>query len=231
MEPRCEACDGGEEQLERAAYGYGILFFLVAAVGAFFIYKIVKRFQEERANRLWTLASRRMDSLKMERIRFRHRRQLYQIKPQLDLIANRLRSSSATSGFTEVDADDGGSVPSSRAPVAVSIAEGGSITFDAKMLFDQVDKNNDGVLTYDELNTILQLDPVQLQEFVRRMNNLGGERSQKTVSRAVFCKHFVKVLATTTHFRPTAEEAAVLFDEIAEEHGTNRFGDIELEKL
>jgi hypothetical protein len=63
-------------------------------------------------------------------------------------------------------------------------------------LLFELDTSRDGILSYTELNQILELDPVQLTEFVRRMNEQGRvSPNSSTVSRRTFVRHFVNVLA------------------------------------
>jgi hypothetical protein len=86
-----------------------------------------------------------------------------------------------------------------------------------------------GFLIFTEVAS--RLDRVQLIEFVRRMNNLEGvSPSCSVVSRRIFLRHFVNVLAESCNFRPTEDEAEDLFDEIAKQ-GTNKYGHVEPDKF
>jgi len=119
------------------------------------------------------------------------------IRPQLELLARRLRS---------------------RTVLSIGGPHGSSLEFDARELFDHIDTDGDGEVTYKELNRLLQLPHVELRDFARRMNQRALKpHDQKFVSRSVFCRHFVAVLLKQRNLRPTADEAAALWDEMAEE--------------
>lgn len=201
-----------------------------------FIYilvRVIKRYNKDRYDHLVELASRRMDSMRAQSIRGKRQKELQRIKPQLDLIAGRLRvlaneqdqPESVGSGHTN------SSFGGKKLKESVQVRTDGTITFDASLLFDELDTNSDGILSYTELNRILELDPVQLTEFVRRMNEREEMSfNSSVVSRRTFLRHFVNVLAESSNFRPTKEEAAQLFDEIAKQ-GTNRYGAVEPDKF
>ena len=75
---------------------------------------------------------------------------------------------------------------------AIQFTDQGQVSFDAAKLFDSIDTNGDGVLSYSELNVILQLDPLELNDFVRRMNALGSgtETDQHRVTKGCVCGVF-----------------------------------------
>lgn len=182
------------------------------------------------------LASRRVNSMRAKSIRGKRQEQLKKIKPQLDLIAGRLKAlanehdqleSKGSAGEVEVS----NSIVRKSPKESVRVHSDGAITFDASLLFDELDTSRDGILSYTELNQILELDTVQLTEFVHRMNEREGlSPNCRVVSRRTFVRHFVNVLAESSHFRPSKEEAEDLFNEIAEQ-GTNRYGAVEPEKF
>jgi len=87
--------------------------------------------------------------------------------------------------------------------------------FNVEALFEQLDMDCDNVLSYDELNVILQLSDKQIKYFVQMMNrkaevNLANE----TVCKSVFVDHFYDCLSNATCIDPTAQEAAQIFDRL-----------------
>jgi hypothetical protein len=77
--------------------------------------------------------------------------------------------------------------------------------------------NKNGYLSNDELSEILQLNPMQLQEVVKRMNELDrlqndhavAVENETAVSRACFVHHFLGVLQETQHFGQRRDEGLV----------------------
>jgi len=89
------------------------------------------------------------------------------------------------------------------------------IYFNASVLFDSLDTDGNGVLDFDELMPILELTPVQVKEFIRRLNELAQDGSDpNTVERQCFTRYFLRVLQETSHFGPTEQEVDDLFDEL-----------------
>lgn len=220
----CHSCTQGTPVLERATYGY----FVIAVVCAFafivLVWRVVHRRQQKRIYNLFRSLEDRVEGVRTERALRRQRKQMLQIQPQLEILARRLQSSSILmTSSTEVKDNDDGNIDTSNNTV---------VTFDARELFDYIDTNHDGLLSYDELNTLLQLDTMELRDFVRRMNERGAsQRQEKCVSRSVFLRHFVAVLAETKQLRPTPEEAGAVFDDMVKEFGTNRRKELELHHL
>jgi Ca2+-binding EF-hand superfamily protein len=221
---------------------------------AYILYRVVMRYNKDRYAHFMELANRRINSMRVESLGLsqaynnygpgKRQEQLKRIKPQLDLIAGRLRvvalaknqdklSSTGSNSNTDTTSTNHSTSSSSskKNRESVRVQSEGAITFDAKRVFDELDADGNGNLSYTELNAILELNGVQLTEFVRRMNDLGCVSANCTVvSRRVFCRHFVNVLAETSNFGPTKEEAQQLFDEIAKQ-GTNKYGDVEPAKF
>jgi len=197
---RCRACDSGATQLSRAAYGYVIIAFLILGALGYVGYRIFKSKREEDVEHFRRLVKRRVDNVWLEKAVRQQQKDLEAIRPQLELLARRLGSRTVLSNGSS----SGGS---------------SSLEFDARELFDHIDTNGDGELTYHELNSqLLHLQTVELRDFVRRMNERAHKpHDQKTVSRSVFCRHFVAVLLKQRNLRPTPQEAAALFDEMAQE--------------
>jgi hypothetical protein len=239
----CAQCEEEAPRLELGLWGYYALTFLLFFAVLYILVKMVKRHNKDRVDHYLELASRRMNSIRAEMDRGKKQEQLKRIKPQLDLIAGRLKVAANQQDHLEskgsmeesmASSDSGnirGSRGSKRPEESVQLHTDGAITFDAKLLFDALDTSRDGILSYTELNVILGLDHVELIEFVRRMNNLEGVSPNcSVVSRRIFLRHFVNVLAESSNFRPTEEEAEDLFDEIAKQ-GTNKYGHVEPDKF
>jgi Ca2+-binding EF-hand superfamily protein len=208
---------------------------------AYILYRVVMRYNKDRYAHFMELANRRINSMRVESLGLsqaynnygpgKRQEQLKRIKPQLDLIAGRLRVVANQDKLDCTGSNDTNHSTSSKKNEPVRVHPDGPITFDAKRLFDELDADGDGNLSYTELNAILELNGLQLTEFVRRMNDLGCVSANcGVVSRRVFLRHFVNVLAETSNFGPTKEEAQQLFDEIAKQ-GTNKHGDIEPAKF
>jgi Ca2+-binding EF-hand superfamily protein len=235
---QCSECPEEALAFERAGWGYAVVFFMFFFPLVYIFVRAIKRYNKDRLAHFMELASRRMDSMRAKSIRGKRQEQLKNIKPQLDLIAGRLKALANEQDQLERkgsgDASEASNiiVSSKRLKESVQVHTDGTVTFDASLLFDELDTSRDGVLSYTELNQILELDPVQLTEFVRRMNERerASSNSSSTVSRRTFVRHFVNVLAESSNFRPSKEEAEDLFDEIAEQ-GTNRYGAVEPEKF
>jgi Ca2+-binding EF-hand superfamily protein len=217
--------------IERADYGYSVVGIMFLLTLVYICVRTIKRYNKERLAHFMELASRRMDSIRAKSIRGKRQEQLKNIKPQLDLIAGRLKALKLKHQ-ERGDVESSNSILRKNAKESVQVHTDGAITFDASLLFDELDTSRDGVLSYTELNQILELDPVQLTEFIRRMNERERVSSSdsSTVSRRTFLRHFVNVLAESSNFRPSKEEAEYLFDEIAKQ-GTNRNGSVEPEKF
>lgn len=176
--------------------------------------------------RVQELSSRSMDTARTIVRRKQRQQALERLKPKLFSIQQRLEAS--LRGKVAGEQSDGsvisgtsssiGTSPSQEAnsnSEAISIHESGKIKYNARQLFDILDVNRDGKLSYQELQLVLGLKEEQLTEFVRRMNQLDDGKSQTEVSRACFAKHFLKVLEETTYFGPTPEEVEDLWKELA----------------
>jgi ABC-type multidrug transport system fused ATPase/permease subunit len=116
------------------------------------------------------------------------------------------------------------------------INKDGDIIFHASKFFDILDKNNDGMLSYEEINAILCLEESQLQAFIASMRGLEQQQQQQhdnpdKVSRSTFQKYFLDALANASQLQPTEEEAGEIFDVIAEEVGATPSGEIESQQL
>jgi hypothetical protein len=231
----CAQCEEEALSLERDNYGYAVLSIMLFFPLLYILVRVIKRYQKDRYAHFLELASRRMDSMRAESHRGKKHERLKRIKPQLEIIAGRLRAKQQEQDFLESKGSGEGDtsnsieiVNSKRPKESVHVDTDGAVTFDAKQLFDDLDTApTDGTLSYTELNAILELDHLQLIEFVRRMNKLEGVSPNcSVVSRRTFLRHFVDVLAESSNFKPNKAEAERLFDEIAKQ-GTNKYGAVE----
>jgi len=112
-------------------------------------------------------------------------------------------------------------------------SKSGDIVFDANKFFDVLDINNDGVLSFAEINEILCLSDEQLKAFIATMNERTGATSgqQGEVSRVTFVRGFLDALAGATQLEPSVSETEDLFGRIAEEVGTTESGGIQYRQL
>ena len=162
--------------------------------------------------------------------------QIERIKPKLHILSSRLRSSigAGTSPGSVVlsllyDSDDQESIH-----VANNLQEDAIVDFlsDPARLFDKLDANRDEILSYSELNALLQLDKDQLQAFVAAMNEASGVPDDTpVVFKDVFCGHFLNVLEKAACVSPTSNDARLLFREVADKNGVNEYGEIAYEDL
>jgi hypothetical protein len=85
-----------------------------------------------------------------------------------------------------------------------------------RALFNALDDDDSGTLSYNEFNTLLGMNQVQLQQFIGGMNSRAGlDYDTKVLTRAVFVKNFLPVLEECSHFAPDEEDAIALFEEMA----------------
>jgi hypothetical protein len=90
------------------------------------------------------------------------------------------------------------------------------IEFDARHVFDVLDADDSGDVSFEELNRILGFNQLELSEFVRRMNELGGASKElESVTRPVFVKYFLQVLKDTANLTVSFEEAKEVFIEMS----------------
>lgn len=92
-----------------------------------------------------------------------------------------------------------------------------------RALFNALDDDDSGTLSYNEFNTLLGMNQVQLQQFIGGMNSRAGlDYDTKALTRAVFVKNFLPVLEECSHFAPDEEDAEFLFDEMAKYERENK---------
>ena len=160
-----------------------------------------KRYNAKLLKRVTELQERGYYSLR-EAISYRKRQdKLKALRPKLKVLEKRLQSrTTVAENALSVEGADG------------------SVRFNADKLFDLLDEDGNGELSYEELNQILKLSAVSLVQFTRRMNHAAGESPDaQAVTRSVFIRFFLEALETAQNFEPTPEEAGELYDEIAQQ--------------
>ena len=75
-----------------------------------------------------------------------------------------MRGSRVFSGNFPPIEDEGKSLSSKVYPEGRSVISMNSLVFDAELVFTQLDVNNDGVLSYEELNSILKLNEIKVRK-------------------------------------------------------------------
>jgi len=94
-----------------------------------------------------------------------------------------------------------------------------------RALFNALDDDDTGTLSYNQFNSLLGMNQVQLQQFIGGMNSRAGlDYDTKVLTRAVFVKNFLPVLEECSHFAPDEEDAMQLFDDMAKYEKENKVG-------
>jgi ABC-type multidrug transport system ATPase subunit/Ca2+-binding EF-hand superfamily protein len=225
----CERCPEGSVELWRDEFGIVLFVIFCVLVGSYlgtiFFHRRVQKFKAQ----LERLSGRILNGSDLERRAKEQTERSARIRPKLEILQQRL----------EIHNLDKGSSKERNMPILsesigpINITEQGEVSFDAGELFDAIDVDRDGALSYKELNTILQFDSLELNDFVQRMNALGSEDNSGIdhVTKTTFMNNFLDVLEETSNFRLTPEEAGVRWDEIFDIEGANSKGEIQLDKL
>jgi len=191
----------------------------------------------KRKLKLDSIRSRREDKRSSKTAVRREGEKYDRLRPKLELIATRLDR--VRHGNDPQAGRDPGepSTPKSldKATSILYLSKDGDIVLDASDLYDVLDKDKDGYLSFSELNEVLCLKEEQLWAFIesirgRMTAGYSPEHCDK-VTRAVFVKNFLDVLADASELEPTEEDAADLFDRIAEEVGANDSGEVPYDEL
>ena len=136
------------------------------------------------------------------------------LKPKLEVIAERLDK---LRGREMIPQDKNARSSLGRNRSILFANQAGDILFDANAFFDMLDRNGDGLLSFDEINTILCLNQEQLELFIENMRKRSHvRRTDNRVSRTTFERGFLSALAEASQLGPTSEEVAELFDNISE---------------
>jgi hypothetical protein len=245
----CKRCKEGSLEIKRDAFGY--VFFslvIVVLILASFVMKH-KEYQSNVFAKQLELLARQADSFNISKRRKLRQEQLERLKPKLDILARRLEKTHHVSMSGRIVA-----APNLRPPEETTVSSNSvlsptsrstdtahSTIFDTRKLYDLLDKDGNGKISYQELNVVLDLNQHELQNFVRRMRELGQmddsnnaaendsynnhSNQDDTVSRAVFVKNFLHVLDETTQLSVTTQEAAALWDQIEAENGSKGYVD------
>lgn len=112
------------------------------------------------------------------------------------------------------------------------------VDYDSKYLFNAIDTDNTGFLSFDELQKALQLPSSQLHVFIKMMIDAGGVSSsfanrmvsREVVSREVFADSFLDTITKFANF-DIHKDAIDLFEEIVREHGVSNPDVISLDLL
>ena len=179
-----------------------------------------------------------MDRVRAKIQKTRRQEKLKALQPKLKVIEERLKQNSQqilANASVRASASSVASNNRTSSASAKAINTGrksGKIKLNPRRMFDLMDTNGDGELEYDEINVALALNPVQLREFIRRMNQAAKVPPETaTISRDVFISCFLRVLEQISHFEPTKQEAEQLFDDILEQNGTIDLDGITHERL
>jgi hypothetical protein len=212
----CLQCGEGATQYERDTYGW-VFFGLIFALAVLIImFILMRRYNKELIDKFNDLQQRQADSIRLYVNRKKQQQeQLERIRPQLTMISRRVASLEETR--------HGGSEDKRRSSEATLVTSD-KVVFNARKLFDTIDVDSSGDVSFSELNQILELNPIQLTDFVRRMNELAGVYVEsECVTRPTFVKYFLQVLEDTSHMTVSPDEARLIFDKIAAQ-GTSKDG-------
>lgn len=220
----CARCEDGATELERYIFGYVVLgigsALILLAIGI----SHLRKHESELFQKQFEMLARQAGSVRLLQHRKQRQEQLERLRPKLDIISKRLRilenandASLPTIDTPPIDADSSGRASTGSTLIVV---DDGTLVFAAKKIYDALDTDSSGDLSYEELNTVLELDKVQLQNFVERMQVLGGQDEESdTISRPVFVRYFLKVLEEMGHLQVSPGEAATTYEEIKKENG------------
>ena len=173
----------------------------------FIIYKWAKTLKNDQEKEENKLEDRLSDKKKHEQFEKERAAQLQRVKPMLKMISERLDNESI------LREDNIGYV----------------IDFDMDALFNSIDEDSNGIISYSELDNAMQLTGEELEIFIRLMNEAAGELpNSREVRRKVFVENFFNVIDDVGNLTPTEEDAYFLFHEIA---GGGHSTSITLEEL
>jgi ABC-type lipoprotein export system ATPase subunit len=226
-EIRCDRCGIRALELRRQMYGYLVFSAFLLAFLLYVVWHWIRRYRADLYRRLVEVSARQtLDPTRMLKIRAERQALLEQIRPKLFSINTRLAALHENNELQPEQNNNGPTGEGNRLwyKSPIFAADGRTIKFSAHKLFDMLDYNQNGYLSFDELQEILQLNPMQLQEFVKRLNeldhqptntNVAEEEHEKAVSRSCFVRHFLGVLQETQHFGPTDVEVEDRWNEMA----------------
>jgi hypothetical protein len=223
----CPTCEEGAQALERDFTGLLVLATLVPIIIMILIVSYLReKYKNSIAESFKFLSIRRWNPNQMKETEKKKKEQLARLKPKLAVIAERLGSMENSTKTNE-------SSEAYRNPIQLSSSQGeeDELDFDARAVFDALDKNGDGVLHYSELNVVLGFEEKELEMFVASMWKVSkandtlaartsSQRSVASVSRPVFVNNFLKALEGVANLQVSADEAANTYDTILAENGS-----------
>lgn len=201
----------------REWYGYLLIILMFLSMLAWILFGFMRKYRADLVARFVDLSSRSLDSARSLYRRNQRAKELERLKPKLFAIQRRLEQLQDKSGPIP-DASTFSILSSSKtSSTPLSIQDSGKVHYNAGLLFDTLDKDHNERLDFEELQRVLELNPEQLEVFVKRMNELAGnETTTSSVTRPVFVKYFLRVLEETSHFGPTPSEVEELFNELSQ---------------
>jgi hypothetical protein len=219
----CKKCKVGATEMTQDPYGYIVLGIAMLFVVVYIGFTLLERHNNGLAHKLHELEKRMLKTANSNRrfttgnFQSQQKQMLEKLRPKLELISRRLSKLEEMSIF----GDSLGSFSRHGKKLSHNGVEidGDAIKFDARRVFDILDTDSSGDVTYKELNAILGLNDLELKDFIRRMNEMAGTESNNSslVTRPVFVKYFLQVLTETSNLTISFEEAEALFDEMAED--------------
>ena len=237
----CKDCPEGAERLYRSGDASIILISILGFAGLFYIiHKYFRRHLKKIRMKLEGLRSLVLQKQDVRKFNHSHEKQLDKLRPKLEIINRRLRLPDPQASLSEPSFDPQSAEDDNAEEVATSVGRSSTVLritdnefyFDVESFFEVLDVSQNNLLDYDELNKVLQFGDLELKAFVKRMNQLGGSSdSNNGVSKETFCQFFLDVLEETANFSLTAEEAGARWDEICQDHGLNKNGEINAKHL
>jgi polyhydroxyalkanoate synthesis regulator phasin len=235
----CHQCGEGATKLERDNFGYIALTILAAMAVVYFVYNVIKRCNKDFINRLHDLEQRvsfnrlqgyehrsidlknnRSGSLLEMMSKKKKQQELKKIRHKVELINRRLAALEERGALHKSARTFGAiynSFGASKSHHSGDLDSGRETKFDARRVFDVLDVDSSGHVSFEEFNVILGLNDLELSEFVRRMNELAGyKKHRESVTRPVFVKYFLQVLKETSNLTVSLEEAEEIFDEMVD---------------
>eukprot|EP00529_Nitzschia_sp_RCC80_P002293 CAMPEP_0113480212 /NCGR_PEP_ID=MMETSP0014_2-20120614/21752_1 /TAXON_ID=2857 /ORGANISM="Nitzschia sp." /LENGTH=1932 /DNA_ID=CAMNT_0000373621 /DNA_START=203 /DNA_END=6001 /DNA_ORIENTATION=- /assembly_acc=CAM_ASM_000159 len=218
----CENCSEGATSLTQDLYGYIILGIFVGLAAIYIAFTLLERYNSKLHERIVEMEKRIVSRTLHHKAHGdkEEKKILEKLRPKLELISRRLvkleevGSTSAMSTSTSSM-----SMSMSRVNRTTSTGleiDGNDIKFDARRVFDILDADDSGDVSYEELNVILGLNEIELVEFIRRMNEMAGhDSSNNSVDRPTFVKYFLQALTETSNLTVSFEEAEAVFDEMS----------------
>lgn len=204
-EIKCPLCPEEAQELVRNEIGFYIFYATLGLVAAYILGVYVFKYWTDQLYKLSLIEKRKLDPFKKLNIFDQREKRMKRIRPTLETLARKMEENKI--GTRKVK-NDILKIPESDDPQFHSQA--------LRALFNALDDDDSGTLSYNEFNTLLGMNQVQLQQFIGGMNSRAGlDYDTKVLTRAVFVKNFLPVLEECSHFAPDEEDAEALFDEMA----------------